>query len=192
MDELRRIIGGSNCKYIDQMKGRWAEFCSKVQFYGIWKKVLKPPLPLDVRGGKWPFHTLNPHIRYVRIALLRYFSLFTVDFTVTLFNALPSLFPSKTTPPKRLGSASEALLHILKVRTAAIPATVTCTPFTCIVIINIIILLFLLNKSRSKFNSAGIKLLLIQDFLIVIQNLLQRGSTEQKHIAVRIQVEAVK
>ncbi|XP_026048737.1 uncharacterized protein LOC113036543 isoform X3 [Astatotilapia calliptera] len=87
MDELRRIIGGSNCKYIDQMKGRWAEFCSKVQFYGIWKKVLKPPLPLDVRG---------------------------VDFTVTLFNALPSLFPSKTTPPKRLGSASEALLHILK------------------------------------------------------------------------------
>ncbi|KAL3981031.1 carcinoembryonic antigen-related cell adhesion molecule [Sarotherodon galilaeus] len=87
MDELRRIVGGFNCKYIDQMKGRWAEFCSKVQFYGIWKKVLKPPLPLDVHG---------------------------VDFTVTLFNALPSLFPSKTTPPKRLGSASEALLHILK------------------------------------------------------------------------------
>lgn len=50
----------------------------------------------------------------------------------------------------------------------------------------------MLNKSGSKFNSAGIKLLLIQDFLIVIQNLLQRGSTEQKHIAVRIQVEAVK
>ncbi|KAL4000685.1 transcription initiation factor TFIID subunit 6 [Sarotherodon galilaeus] len=37
-----------------------------------------------------------------------------VDFTVTLFNALPSLFPSPTTPPKRLGSDSEALLHILK------------------------------------------------------------------------------
>ncbi|XP_019212533.1 uncharacterized protein LOC109201347 isoform X2 [Oreochromis niloticus] len=87
MDELRRIVGGSNCKCIDQMKGRWAEFCSKVQFYGIWKKVLKPPLPLDVRG---------------------------VEFTVTLFNALPSLFPSPTTPPKRLGSASEALLHILQ------------------------------------------------------------------------------
>ncbi|CAI5678314.1 unnamed protein product [Oreochromis niloticus] len=87
MDELCRIVGGSNCKCIDQMKGRWAEFCSKVQFYGIWKKVLKPPLPLDVRG---------------------------VEFTVTLFNALPSLFPSPTTPPKRLGSASEALLHILQ------------------------------------------------------------------------------
>ncbi|KAL4008514.1 hypothetical protein ACER0C_002366 [Sarotherodon galilaeus] len=85
MDELRRIVGGSNCKYIDQMKGRWAEFCSKVQFYGIWKKVLKPPLPLDV-----------------------------LEFTVTLFNALPSLFPSPTAPPKRLGSASEALLHILQ------------------------------------------------------------------------------
>ncbi|CAI5657242.1 unnamed protein product [Oreochromis niloticus] len=84
MDELCRIVGGFNCIYIDQMKGRWAEFCSKVQFYGIWKK---PPLPLDVRG---------------------------VEFTVTLFNTLPSLFPSPTTPPKRLGSASEALLHILK------------------------------------------------------------------------------
>lgn len=57
-----------------------------MQFYGIWKKVLKPPLPLDVHG---------------------------LDFTVTLFNALPSLFPSPTTQPKRLGSASEGLLHIL-------------------------------------------------------------------------------
>jgi len=39
-----------------------------------------------------------------------------VDFTIFLLNALPSLFPSPTPPPKRLGNASEALLHILKVK----------------------------------------------------------------------------
>ncbi|XP_053342581.1 uncharacterized protein LOC128513013 [Clarias gariepinus] len=87
MGELCRIVGGSNRKFIEEMKGRWAEFCSKVQFYGVWKKILKPPLPLDVHG---------------------------VEFTIALFDALPSLFPSPTTPPKRLGNASEALLHILK------------------------------------------------------------------------------
>ncbi|KAL7379471.1 hypothetical protein ABVT39_027806 [Epinephelus coioides] len=87
MDELRRIIDGTNCKYIEEMKGRWADFCAMVQFYGVWKKALKPPFPLDVRG---------------------------VDFTIALFNALPSLFPSPSPPPKRLGNASDALLHILK------------------------------------------------------------------------------
>ncbi|XP_039471839.1 uncharacterized protein LOC120441341 [Oreochromis aureus] len=65
MDELRRIVGGFNCKYIDQMKGRWAEFCSS-GFYC--------------------------HSR----------------------QCTSISFSFKTTPPKRLGSASEALLHILK------------------------------------------------------------------------------
>ncbi|KAF0035386.1 hypothetical protein F2P81_013144 [Scophthalmus maximus] len=51
MDELRRIVGGTNCKYIEETKGRWADFCAKVQFYGVWKKALKPPFPLDLRGG---------------------------------------------------------------------------------------------------------------------------------------------
>ncbi|XP_069376260.1 uncharacterized protein [Paralichthys olivaceus] len=87
MDELRRIVGGTNSRYIEEVKGRWAEFCAKVQFYGVWKKVLKPPFPLDVRS---------------------------VDFTLALFNALPSLFPSPTSPPKKLGNSCEALLHILK------------------------------------------------------------------------------
>ncbi|XP_069376319.1 uncharacterized protein [Paralichthys olivaceus] len=87
MDELRRIVGGTNSRYIEEVKGRWAEFCAKVQFYGVWKKVLKPPFPLNVRS---------------------------VDFTLALFNALPSLFPSPTSPPKKLGNSCEALLHILK------------------------------------------------------------------------------
>lgn len=52
MDELRRVVDSTNRKYTEEMKGRWADFCAKVQFYGVWKKVLKPPFPLDIRGGK--------------------------------------------------------------------------------------------------------------------------------------------
>ncbi|XP_062416332.1 uncharacterized protein LOC134122786 [Pungitius pungitius] len=52
MDELRRIVGGTNSRYIEEVKGRWADFCAKVQFYGVWKKALKPPFPLDVRGAE--------------------------------------------------------------------------------------------------------------------------------------------
>ncbi|CAL8342081.1 unnamed protein product [Arctogadus glacialis] len=36
------------------------------------------------------------------------------DFTIALLTALPSLFPSPTPPPKRLGGASEALIHVLE------------------------------------------------------------------------------
>ncbi|XDV50756.1 hypothetical protein PO909_019771 [Leuciscus waleckii] len=54
MDELQRIVGGTNSRYIEEVKGRWADFCAKVQFYGVWKKALKPPFPLDVRGGEDP------------------------------------------------------------------------------------------------------------------------------------------
>ncbi|XP_063061114.1 uncharacterized protein LOC134454202 [Engraulis encrasicolus] len=83
MDELRRIVDGTNRRYIEDVRGRWTEFCTKVQFYSVWKKVLKPPFPLDVRS---------------------------VDFTLALFNALPPLFPSSVLPPKKL-ACSEALIH---------------------------------------------------------------------------------
>ncbi|KAJ8375252.1 hypothetical protein SKAU_G00058320 [Synaphobranchus kaupii] len=89
MDELRRILGGTNGKYIEETKARWEDFCAKVQFYGVWKKALKPPFSLSVRG---------------------------VDSTIALLTALPSLLPSPNPPPKRLGNASEALLHILQVK----------------------------------------------------------------------------
>ncbi|KAJ3581970.1 hypothetical protein NHX12_016034 [Muraenolepis orangiensis] len=86
MDELRRIVDGTNSRYIEEVKGRWTEFCTRLQFYSVWKKVLKPPFPLDVRS---------------------------VDFTLALFNALPTLFPSPVLPPKKL-ACTEALIHILK------------------------------------------------------------------------------
>lgn len=111
MDELRRIVGGTNCKYIEETKGRWADFCAKVQFYGVWKKALKPPFPLDLRGGI----VAVPYTKSIVMAAM--FKLFHKrPFFCSLLNAFPSLFPSPTPPPKRLGNASEALLHILKVR----------------------------------------------------------------------------
>ncbi|KAL2076457.1 hypothetical protein ACEWY4_027921 [Coilia grayii] len=100
MDELRRIVDGTNSRYIEEVKGRWTEFCTKVQFYGVWKKVLKPPFSLDVHQR-----------RSQRPICASFYSL--VDFTLALFNALPSLFPSPVSPPKNFASC-EALIHILK------------------------------------------------------------------------------
>ncbi|XP_053344385.1 uncharacterized protein LOC128514611 isoform X2 [Clarias gariepinus] len=47
MDELRRIIEPNNCQYISEVKDRWKTFYSKVQFYGVMKKVMKPPRTLN-------------------------------------------------------------------------------------------------------------------------------------------------
>lgn len=38
-----------------------------------------------------------------------------VEYNIALFRALPTLFPSPAAPPKKLGHASEALLHVLQV-----------------------------------------------------------------------------
>ena len=47
MDELQRILQPSNHKYIGELKERWKVFCSKLQFYGVMKKVMRPPMTLD-------------------------------------------------------------------------------------------------------------------------------------------------
>lgn len=47
MDALHRIINPKNAHYIADMKDRWEAFQSKVQFYGVMKKVMKPPRTLD-------------------------------------------------------------------------------------------------------------------------------------------------
>ncbi|CAL8270814.1 unnamed protein product [Gadus morhua 'NCC'] len=85
MDELRRILAKDNSKFINEVKKRWADFCSMVQFYGVWRKVLKPPMSLGA-----------------------------VESNIALFRALPTLFPSPSAPPKKMGQASEALLHVLQ------------------------------------------------------------------------------
>jgi len=48
-DELRRILGKDNPKFTDEVKKRWEDFYAQVQFYAVWKKAIKPPIPLD--GG---------------------------------------------------------------------------------------------------------------------------------------------
>ncbi|CAM4608967.1 unnamed protein product [Leuciscus chuanchicus] len=37
-----------------------------------------------------------------------------LEYAIALFRALPTLFPSPTAPPKKMGHASEALLHVLQ------------------------------------------------------------------------------
>ncbi|KAI4879082.1 hypothetical protein NFI96_025011, partial [Prochilodus magdalenae] len=43
MDKLRRILDRSNPDFISDLKTRWESFYSKAQFYGVFKKVLRPP-----------------------------------------------------------------------------------------------------------------------------------------------------
>lgn len=50
LDELQRIIQPNNAHYVSEMRNRWDDFYSKVQFYGVMKKVMKPPKMLD--GGE--------------------------------------------------------------------------------------------------------------------------------------------
>ncbi|XP_073336348.1 uncharacterized protein [Pagrus major] len=84
LDELQRIIQPTNSQYISEMQNRWKTFYSKVQFYGVMKKAMKPP------------KTLNG-----------------VEHITAVFRAMPLLFPSSTLPQKKLGSSSEALFHVL-------------------------------------------------------------------------------
>ncbi|XP_055779737.1 uncharacterized protein LOC129855759 [Salvelinus fontinalis] len=44
MDELRRILDQGNSRFIPELKTRWGTFYNKAQFYGVFKKVMKPPL----------------------------------------------------------------------------------------------------------------------------------------------------
>ena len=47
---------------------------------------------------------------------MRLFLFITVKQSLTMLKALPDMFPSPVVPPKRLGHASEAMLHVLEVR----------------------------------------------------------------------------
>ncbi|CAL8382720.1 unnamed protein product [Gadus morhua 'NCC'] len=44
MDELQRILNRGNSHFITEMKTRWGDFYAKAQFYGVFKKVMRPPL----------------------------------------------------------------------------------------------------------------------------------------------------
>ncbi|XP_051995994.1 uncharacterized protein LOC127653362 isoform X1 [Xyrauchen texanus] len=85
MEELQRILDKDNTNFIDELKGRWHDFCQNVQFFGVWKKALKPPMGMD-----------------------------KADQALEILRVLPSLFPSTSAPPKRVRDASEALVHVLE------------------------------------------------------------------------------
>ncbi|KAG7333087.1 hypothetical protein KOW79_003222 [Hemibagrus wyckioides] len=85
MDELGQILDKGNPRIIPKLKARWENFCSKAQFYGVYKKVLKLPMTLD-----------------------------GVKHSIAMMKALPEMFPSPVARPKKMGQASEAMLHILE------------------------------------------------------------------------------
>ncbi|KAK0150413.1 hypothetical protein N1851_008485 [Merluccius polli] len=84
MDELQRILNQGNSHFIPELKNRWGTFCEKAQFYGVFKKVMRPPLSNKVKQ------------------------------TIAMIKALLDMFPSPIAPPKKLGHASEGMLHILE------------------------------------------------------------------------------
>ncbi|CAL9700930.1 unnamed protein product [Knipowitschia caucasica] len=85
LDEMQRIIQPKNSNYIAETLSRWENFFSKVKFYGVMKKAMKPPKTLNIE-----------------------------DHALAVFAALPDLFPSGAPPPKKLGACSEAFFHVLK------------------------------------------------------------------------------
>ncbi|RXM32760.1 hypothetical protein EOD39_15730 [Acipenser ruthenus] len=84
LGELCRIVSKDNTAYIKEVKERWDTFQSQAVFYGIMKKMMKPPM------------TFN-----------------TEEQAINMLKTLPAMFPSAVAPPKKLGRESEALLHVL-------------------------------------------------------------------------------
>ncbi|KAA8579283.1 hypothetical protein FQN60_009109, partial [Etheostoma spectabile] len=70
MDELQRILDQGNPHFLPELNTRRATFFERAQFYGVFKKVMRPPL-LD-----------------------------KVQQSIALMKALPNLFPSPVAPPK--------------------------------------------------------------------------------------------
>ncbi|KAI4888329.1 hypothetical protein NFI96_028573, partial [Prochilodus magdalenae] len=85
MDELRRILDRSNPDFISDLKTHWESFYCKAQFYGVFKKVLRPPTTQD-----------------------------KVTRCIAMMKALPEMFPSPVALPKKLDHASEAMVRVLE------------------------------------------------------------------------------
>ncbi|KAJ8260314.1 hypothetical protein GJAV_G00179550 [Gymnothorax javanicus] len=93
LDELQRIIQPTNSRYISEMRDRWESFYSKVQFYGVMKKVMRVPTTLD-----------------------------GVEHAIAVFRALPLLFPSSNMPPRNLSTSSSFPCPYDFGRTRCLPA----------------------------------------------------------------------
>ncbi|KAM4550138.1 uncharacterized protein V3H82_019326 [Fundulus diaphanus] len=85
LEELRQIVAKDNVHYVKELKERWADYRTKLSFYGVYKKVLKPPvgLPADEQA---------------------------IDLIISLADMFPSGYPA----PKKMSSPSEALIHVLQ------------------------------------------------------------------------------
>ena len=84
---------------------------------------------------------------FLKITFLSCF--LTAQQSIALMKALPDLFPSPVAPPKKLGHASEALLHILKVRKFHIYFTIQYKK--CIVVFLFLFVFVSLQKTPTPF-----------------------------------------
>ena len=58
-DELRRILDKDNPRFLEDVKERLDAFYRMVQFFAVWKKIIKPPMPTD-RGILFCSLTIRP------------------------------------------------------------------------------------------------------------------------------------
>ncbi|CAI5657245.1 unnamed protein product [Oreochromis niloticus] len=84
MEELHRILDKDNANFINELEERWHDFCQKVQFFGVWKKMLKPPMGMD-----------------------------KAEQALEILRVLPSLFPSTSAPPKRVRNTTALVRALL-------------------------------------------------------------------------------
>ncbi|KAM9408140.1 uncharacterized protein KZ484_024336 [Pholidichthys leucotaenia] len=85
LEELRRIVDKDNRRYVIELKERWENCRTKLAFYGVYKKTMKPPLGLPAD-----------------------------EQAIELMMSLPVMFPSGHPAPKKMSSPSEALIHVLQ------------------------------------------------------------------------------
>lgn len=84
IDELQRILDGGNPFFTIEVKKRWLSFFNQAQFYGVFKKIIGPPVHDQLRNA------------------------------IAVMTALPQMFPSQVAMPKQLAQPSEALIHVLE------------------------------------------------------------------------------
>ncbi|XP_070961902.1 uncharacterized protein [Oncorhynchus clarkii lewisi] len=69
MDELRRNLDRGNSRFVPELKTLWGTFYNKTQFYGVLKKVMKPPLLDKVKHSialMRLYQTCSHHLRLQR------------------------------------------------------------------------------------------------------------------------------
>ena len=121
MDELRWILDQGNSNFLPELNTQRATFLEGTVFWSVQKGHEASTVGQRLLTN---ITIENPTVLSINVCLITgcrktnlFFVLFlTVKHSVALMKVFPNMFPSPVVPPKKLGHASEALLHILEVR----------------------------------------------------------------------------